>query len=359
MSSLKIKNTIKHVFVVLTLIVFNFFVQANIASACTEMMLNYKNQYVVGRNFDWPVSFKRAFLVINPVGIQRQSNDMNIHDKQLAWTSKYGSITVDLGKSDQVVLPKAVMSGMNQYGLTASVLWLQESMYPNVTNEPALTTGLWVQYFLDNAKTVKEAIQLSSNIKIEPTIFSGRKILLHLIMQDATGDTAVLDYINGKLRISHGGNLPISALTNNSYSESIQFLKQYQNFGGQLPLPGGYGSKERFVRAACFIKRLSPLTSIQQSIAYVFAGLGDTAAAPGTETPTIWSAVFDLSNKILYYRDIDNPNIRFVKLSDFNLANNESVKVLPLNNTLTGNLSTYFRTANFQHNGGYLILNNR
>ncbi len=78
---------------------------------------------------------------------------------------------------------------MNQYGLSAAVLWLKESSYPAHSTQPTLVTGLWAQYFLDNAKTVKEAIQLANSFNIEPTVFDGKKILLHLILHDATGDT--------------------------------------------------------------------------------------------------------------------------------------------------------------------------
>ncbi len=108
-----------------------------------------------------------------------------------------------------------------------------------------------------------------------------------------------MDYTQGKLHISHGKNLPIPALTNNSYSESIQNVKQYQGFGGKLPLPGGYETKERFVRAACFIKRLSPATSLQQAIAYTFAGLADTAAALEQNHPL--SGALCLISKIKFY----------------------------------------------------------
>lgn len=341
-------------YVLLVLITLSFII-ANSVFACTEIMLNYKTYYVTGRNFDWPVDTKYAFLVINPIGIQRQSNDHNIQDKQLSWTAKYGSITVDLALGKDIALPKAVMSGMNQYGLSASVLWLKTSSYPTHSTKPTLTTGLWAQYFLDNAKTVKEAIQLANSVDIEPTVFNGKKILLHLILHDATGDSAVMDYVNGKLHISHGKNLPIPALTNNSYNESIENVKKYKDFGGKLPLPGGYESKERFVRAACFIKRLTPATSLQQTIAYVFAGLADTAAAPGTESPTVWSVVFDLTNKTLYYRDIDNAYIRSVNLMNFNLNQDQSVKMLMLNNGLNGNLNNLFQPATFSNHDGYLI----
>jgi penicillin V acylase-like amidase (Ntn superfamily) len=148
-----------------------------------------------------------------------------------------------------------------------------------------------------------------------------------------------MEYINGKLVIRHGKNLSIPVLTNNSYDESIQNLKKYQNFGGNLQLPGGYASLPRFVLAASFLKNLADITLLPQAIAYAFNMLGYVQEPPSSPTPTVWSVVFDLSNKILYYRDIDNAQIRFIHLDNFNLAKDQTIKIVRINNNLSGNIS--------------------
>ena len=37
---------------------------------------------------------------------------------------------------------------------------------------------------------------------------------MHLFIHDAKGDSAIMEYLDGKLLIYHGHNLPIPALTN-------------------------------------------------------------------------------------------------------------------------------------------------
>ena len=240
------------------------------ADACTEFRLLHDGQSIIGHNFDWVNPY--AFIVINPAGIKRHSGSMDSHFKPLEWISKYGSATVNLAGPDHQVIPQAVVSGLNQFGLSASILWLESSGYPSTSTQPILGTSQWVQYFLDNAKTVAEAIKLAHHVEVEPTIFHGQKISVHLMLHDASGDSAVMEYLNGKLNIYHQKDLPVPVLTNTPYLESTQLLKQYQGFGGNAPLPGGYFTKARFVLAANFLKNLPTPHSTQQAVASAFNG---------------------------------------------------------------------------------------
>ena len=121
------------------------------ADACTEFKLSYDGQSIIGRNFDWANPY--AFIVINPAGVKRHSGSMDSQFKPLEWVSKYGSATVNLAGPDHRVIPQAVVDGLNQFGLSASILWLESAEYSAAPAQPALSTSQWVQYFLDNAKT--------------------------------------------------------------------------------------------------------------------------------------------------------------------------------------------------------------
>ena len=101
------------------------------ADACTEFKLSYDGKSIIGHNFDWVNPY--AFVVINPAGMKRHSGNMDSHFESLEWISKYGSVTVNLAGSDHQVLLQAVMSGLNQLGLSASILWLESSGYPSTS----------------------------------------------------------------------------------------------------------------------------------------------------------------------------------------------------------------------------------
>lgn len=106
-------------------------------------------------------------------------------------------------------------------------------------------------------------------------------------------------------------------------------------------MPGGYFSKARFVLAANYLRLLPPPQSLAQAIALAFNALGYLIEPPGSGAPTVWSVVYDLSNRILYYRNIDNQKIRFLKLDDINFSDKTSRSLL-INNQLSGNIAKQF-----------------
>ena len=102
----------------------------------------------------------------------------------------------------------ATTDGMNEAGLVANLLWLVESEYPEYdSSKPGLTIAAWAQYVLDNFATVEEAVRA---LEAEPfTLFSDnvpgeeRLATLHLSLSDASGDSAIVEYIDGKQVIHH------------------------------------------------------------------------------------------------------------------------------------------------------------
>src|SRR6267143_7223394 len=74
-------------------------------------------------------------------------------------------------------------------------------------SKPGLSVAAWAQYVLDNFATVQEAVNA---LRGEPfTIVTDtvpgetRLATLHLSMSDATGDSAIVEYIGGKQVIHH------------------------------------------------------------------------------------------------------------------------------------------------------------
>ena len=60
---------------------------------------------------------------------------------------------------------------------------------------------------------------------------------LHLVIEDATGDSAVIEYIDGKAKIYHGREYTV-ATNSPTFDKQIEHLKEYKMFGGEKPLPG-------------------------------------------------------------------------------------------------------------------------
>lgn len=161
-------------------------------------------------------------LYLFPRGMERAGYD---RDSTIRWRAKYGSVVAS-------AYDFATCDGMNEAGLVASLLFLPESDYGERGRRPVMGIAMWTQYVLDNFGTVAEAVAAlrGDGLYIDaPDMPNGTKSRLHLAISDATGDNAILEYIDGKLRIHEGRQYQVMTnsprydlqLAVNSYWEEI------------------------------------------------------------------------------------------------------------------------------------------
>ena len=88
----------------------------------------------------------------------------------------------------------------------------------------------------------------------------------HLAVQDPSGNSAIIEFVKGKLVIHHGPEYRI--MTNDPpYDEMMALTKEYVPFGGPKPLPGDVGAVDRFVRLAEFSRYLPEPKNYVQAVA--------------------------------------------------------------------------------------------
>ncbi|HAT9399507.1 linear amide C-N hydrolase [Legionella pneumophila] len=279
------------------------------SEACSALVFNKNKPATVAVNLDW--KYREGAFVIHPRNAMMVSS-VDYHSMHpLIWKSQYGSVIFHGGNRFKAG-PSA--DGMNEKGLTASILMLDSSRYPSNSELPALKTTEWVQYILDNFQTVQEVIDDSSNYQLVADTYRGITMNVHLMVSDAEGKSAVFEYLDGKLVIHTQDNLTMPVLTNTDYKSSLALLEEYQDHGGSKALPGGYDSKSRFVRAAHYLKKLPSFIAKEEHIAYAFNGLNVVTQAPGTSSPTQLSMVFDIPTKTIYFRSINEAALRVISM---------------------------------------------
>ncbi|KTD60765.1 linear amide C-N hydrolase [Legionella shakespearei] len=281
--------------------------------ACSALIFNKNKPSTVAVNLDW--KYREGTVVIHPRNTLMVSSIDSPEYHPLMWKSRYGSVIFHGGNRFKAG-PAA--DGMNEKGLTASVLVLKSSSYPQNNELPTLNTSEWVQYVLDNFQSVQEVIDDSANYQLLPGTYRDVAMNLHMVINDAEGKSAVLEYLDGQLVIHTQDELKPSVLTNTDYNSSVSLLSEYRDFGGSKALPGGYDSNSRFVRAAHYMKRLPSFVANEEHIAYAFNGLSDVAQAPGTPQPTQLSMVFDIPTKTIYFRSVNEASVRVIPFADIN-----------------------------------------
>ncbi len=111
--------------------------------------------------------------------------------------------------------PYILMDGMNEKGLSIGVLLIKDEPTRQEGKDLSLPTTPAMRYVLDNAANVEEAIALFENFNMRASSNAD----YHFQMADASGDSAIIEYVDGELSvIRKGGETPM-ALTNFIVSE--------------------------------------------------------------------------------------------------------------------------------------------
>ena len=301
-----------------------------IANACTRILrADNEPAVMVGRNMDWNMPDRMAAnLWVYPRGMERNGF---VPDNPLRWRSKYGSIAAT---SFDNVMP-VTSDGMNEHGFAAHLNSLVKSNYGERNkNIPGLSVVMWAQYFLDNFKTVDEAVKFAASNAFQMVPFqnpaSGKYINVHLAIEDETGDSAIIEYVDGTMHVYRDRSY--TAMTNDpEYSEQLANLKQYQGFGGNRPLPGTASPEDRFVRATFYAAHLPEYKNVRDELSGMFGVIQNVthpASATSKETPytseTVWRVVSDLTNRTYYFSNMKGLNLLVTSLNQFNLREGEA-----------------------------------
>lgn len=302
-------------------------------AACTTFMLAHDGESVVGKNHDWMVD--DGLIIVNKRGVLKTAAyGKQVKGRPAEWVSKYGSVTFNQYGRE---LPSG---GMNETGLVVEEMTLVETRYSEPDSRPAINSLQWIQYQLDNFSTVAEVIASDSNVRI----ISGMGAGLHYFCTDSKGDSAVIEFLNGKQVCHIKDSLRFNVLTNSTYTDSVSFFEKHEKKEPH-PMPIGNASSSRFIRAASMVEKYN-LESSKPLIDYAFDILSNVSQG----IPTKWRIVYDLKNFRIYFQTYGNPQKRFFDFNSFDLSCEEPVKVLDINVNFKGDVTYHFKDYTRQIN---------
>lgn len=301
--------------------------------ACTRVVYQGPEGMVLtGRTMDFSIDIP-ANLWVFPRGMERHGQ---VGSNSITWTSRYGSV---VASSWDIASP----DGMNEKGLVANMLWLVTSQYPSFEkngDQPGLTIAAWAQYALDNFATVKEAVDAFAKEEfVVVTDFipgTDKFTTVHLSLSDATGDSAILEYIDGRLVIHH--DRAYQVMTNDPvFEEQLAINNYWRDIPGTTFLPGTNRATDRFVRASYYIHAIPQTSNPQLAVASVFSVIRNVSVPYGISTPdqphisnTRWRSVADQKNRVYYFENVLTPNVVWVDLKKVDFSVRGHVKKLNL-----------------------------
>jgi penicillin V acylase-like amidase (Ntn superfamily) len=311
--------------------------------ACSRVFINdRKLAKIVVRSMDLPLSIpERPKFFVFPRGMARSSDNSvipgirakveGIGSNFVRWTSRLGNVVM-------TGFDGAATDGLNENGLAAHVLELGESQHEPKDDRSELPDSHWAQYVLDTFATVKDVVDAHNAGKFRvvaawSTELGYLKPLgLHLAVEDASGDSAIFEFVKGKLVIHHGPEYRV--MTNDpTLDEMLVRMKKYKEFGGTEELPGSLKPEYRFARLAAYYKYLPDPKNYTEAVAGAMSLLRiaqvpfrDPARVPADEQgpfagiQTNWVSAADVTNDIYYVNSATVPSLFWLELKKVNFS---------------------------------------
>lgn len=181
---------------------------------------------------------------------------------------------------------------------------------------------------------------------------------LHVAMEDSSGDSAIIEFMHGRMQIYHGRSQNYSVMTNDpALPLQLKNLKRYTPFSGDEPLPGDTTSMERFVRMTYFLSYMPASRDSTVMAGYLRSVIMQSAVPQGAPdhessgyavSPTWYVSIIDFQKNIYYWSWTLNPNVIWVDLNRLDkegaFDNGKPYALLnPRESTLAGDVGSLFR----------------
>jgi choloylglycine hydrolase len=317
------------------------------APACTGITIKPKDGSIIfARTLEFGMDLKSNILIV-PRGKEFVGTAPG--DKAgLRWKTKYGIVGINAFD-----LP-VIVDGLNEKGLHVGLFYFPGfAKYQEVkANDFGKALAPWElgTFLLCTCSDVKEAAAAAKSVRVGAVVQKDMGFVppVHFIVTDAAGNSVVLEYIDGELKVHanplgvmsnsptfdwHMTNLSNYVTLSDKNIEKIDLggkeIKGLGQGSGMLGLPGDFTPPSRFVRAVAFSKSALPVEKAKDGVLQAFHILNQfdipKGAARGIEHGkevsdyTLWTSAADLKNLRYYFRTFDNSRIRMVDMKNVDL----------------------------------------
>lgn len=325
----------------IAIVSFIIFLSAANCHACTYFFLKAKDGGIISGRTDEFYSDTDSKIDVIPRGASFKSTSPK-GARALSWKTKNGFVAIAVFNKDMY------MEGMNEKGLGAGVLYFEDAGFPAIkAGDEVIKIEDIVAWILGNFRSVEEVEKAFQKIKVWADSDNpfGKPAPLHVYVTDATGASIVIECIDGNTKV--WDNRTNGVMTNEpNLGWHLNNLRLYSNLNpytpfspelgdgdwalgsGLMSLPGDYSGAGRFVRTS-LLKRFSKQP--EQAEAGVNLALHLINAVDIPYGPqiwiqgqtkniqwTVWSVIYDHTNRCFYYRTYDNPTLRRFDLTKLN-----------------------------------------
>jgi penicillin V acylase-like amidase (Ntn superfamily) len=236
-------------------------------------------------------------------------------------------------------------------------LYLSEARYgTRDASRPGLSIMAYSQYLLDGFATVAAAVSALEKepFQVVTVQLGGEPGTAHWALADSTGDSAIVEYLNGTQVIHHDRKHTVMC-NSPTFDQQLAVNAYWTTIGGDVFLPGTWRSADRFVRATWYQKSLpSSPRSTRQAVAGVLSVVRNVSVPLGSSdptkpnlAPTIYRTAADLTNRTYFYESTLSPSVIWVDLKKLDFSEKGPARVLDVSDQpeLAGDVAGRFKAS--------------
>ena len=306
--------------------------------SCFSFLFSDGGALVVGHNLDDNMKVP-GMIVINPRGVSKgnisysdiKAGQITGSSSRLRWMSKYGSVTYNVFGRE---FPDG---GMNEAGLYVGEMTLMGTEWPAREDVAGFYHHHWMQYLLDNFATVDEALSSLS------TALPEGHCQWHFFLADRNGDSAVLEFIEGKPVAYSGEKLPFKILGNDRYDLEIKDIRNYEGFGGAKKAAPRYEREDPRFRWAALMFKQYDRKELPMDFAFRVLKKMDLGNNK-------WALVYDITGKKLYFRTSEQPSLKWIDISVLDFSCSKMTRAMDIHQKAEGDSTGRFAALDNEKN---------
>ena len=238
---------------------------------CTAFVTrNERGEIIYGRNFDFTYA-PSLQVFTDPENGYASVSTVNLSFAGYDENHLPNGISADSFLT--LAAPYLPFDGMNEKGVAIALLAVPQADAPNDPDKITLNTTTAIRLVLDKAASVDEAIRLLQGYNI---YFSGG-IDCHYLIADAAGESAIVEYYDGAVRVVE---------TDEDYQIASNFIAYHGVNIGE-----GFTEFDRYHAVEEAIVKNNNMLSDRQAVSL----LAQTGVMNGAEDKLQWSVLYNLA----------------------------------------------------------------
>ncbi|MDE7106400.1 MAG: linear amide C-N hydrolase [Anaeroplasmataceae bacterium] len=283
--------------------------------ACSAFTAELENgDRVFGRNYD----FARTNTCIVKTNPSHGYKSVSTIDLQFLGLDTDKDVTGLMNRITALAAPFVPLDGINEKGVSCAIFMSYQGKEETIatnqnTDKPDITSTTMLRLILDYAATVEEAVALVEKYDLHDSAQTS----YHYMVADASGKSAILEWVNGTDKTDNDGaarKLVVTYNDNDSHIGPREAAANYQWVTNFIIQPGYYESdkeKAGLDRYEIIYNGLNPTNGKlkdEQAAMDILESVGQRYYKEGHSGCTVHSVVYNLTKHTSYF--IPNENYK-------------------------------------------------